>query len=1282
MKRTSLSLLAATFCVMLPGLLSANPVISEFVASNDGSHLDEDGDASDWIEIKNNSSSPISLNNWKLSDDASLPGKWSFPEISLGPGEHLIVFASGKNRAQSNAELHTNFSLSQSGEYLALTAPDGSVASEFAPSYPPQETGSSYGVSTPSNEVVLISEDDACKAYVPDSSYHTLVGDTWKTNTPVFDDSGWLSGTQGVGYDEKTGYDSDIGLDVEAIMSDINPSVYIRIPITSTIDPNNILSLTLRAKFEDGFASYINGVAPANGSSFAPNPVTWNSSTEGGNSPESQAGVFQEFDLSDTIPHLVAGNNNLLAVQGLNAAAGSSDYLFRAELVAQVADAGATTTGYFDTPSPGTINGSTTYAGLLGDTSFQVGRGFYYTLFNETVTCDDPGSTIIYTTDGTLPSLTNGTKVPASDEFSTPLAIVPIHTTTTLRAIAIKEGYRPTNVDTQTYLFLNDVLKQDGDGLPIYERASTDPNYRGPAVWDYEMDGQIIHDPRYANLIDDLQSLPTLSITMPVEDIWGSNGIYRNQTMEGSAWERECSVEIIHPDGSPGYQVNGGLRMQGSGSRARSVGKKSMRIAFRKDYGSSRFKYPLWGSTGPTEVSNIVLRGSYFDSWTVHSDSGTMEGVSRTSALQFRTHYATLAHARTGNLTVASNWVHLYINGQYWGPYNTHERPDGEFAELHNGGDESDYTVIKTKGELIQGTKTAWNALMTLCNNYTGGFDATQHQQILDQIDQDQFIDYMFANIWGANNDWPHNNWYVHRNDTLNGPFLFYIWDPEHYIWTNSDRTGVSDSGSPGIIYDRLRRGPEFQVHFGDRVHKLMFNDGVYSLANMLTLFQDIAEELEPAMNCESARWGDEHADTPYNTIDHWLPQVAYRKNTWIPARQTTVLNQLRSRNLYPDTAAPVFSQHGGTILSGYPLTMSNPDDVGNIFFTTDGSDPRLTGGSNSTSAQTYSGPVTLEPGPQGITVKARVKNSNGEWSALNEAHFTIGAQPSTSTLVISEFNYNPGEPTSAESNAGFTDNDDFEFIELLNTGSTTLDLRNLAFDNNIEGIDFDFTNVPTPLLTPGSRIVLAKNSAAYAFRYGNSEQVAGNYSGKLSNGGETITLLHRGSPMIAFAYNDKYPWPISADGQGTSLVLINPMSNPDHGLADNWRASGTTHGTPESKEVLPESPALPLADANGNGRADLIDYLIIGRPQTGMHNLGGVEHYQTLTFTINPLAEAARASVQYSENLSQWSSADSDIDLISETFNGDGTITYQWQCLTPQSTGKCQFMRLKVEQR
>ena len=117
------------------------------MAANDSVLADEDGEFSDWIEVHNPDSAPISLAGYHLTDNATNLNKWTFPAVTLNPGAYLVVFASGKNRVDPAGRLHTDFQLSADGEYLALVAPDGlTVISAFAPAYPPQFENVSCGL--------------------------------------------------------------------------------------------------------------------------------------------------------------------------------------------------------------------------------------------------------------------------------------------------------------------------------------------------------------------------------------------------------------------------------------------------------------------------------------------------------------------------------------------------------------------------------------------------------------------------------------------------------------------------------------------------------------------------------------------------------------------------------------------------------------------------------------------------------------------------------------------------------------------------------------------------------------------------------------------------------------------------------------------------------------------------------------------------------------------------------------------------------------------------------
>ena len=120
-------------------------VVSEFMADNTITLLDEDGDSSDWIELHNRTSVVVDLGGWALSDNRSDPRRWTFPAVTIGPGERLVVFASGKDRRTATNELHANFRLARTGEFLGLTDGNGTLVDGFGAVYPPQASDLSFG---------------------------------------------------------------------------------------------------------------------------------------------------------------------------------------------------------------------------------------------------------------------------------------------------------------------------------------------------------------------------------------------------------------------------------------------------------------------------------------------------------------------------------------------------------------------------------------------------------------------------------------------------------------------------------------------------------------------------------------------------------------------------------------------------------------------------------------------------------------------------------------------------------------------------------------------------------------------------------------------------------------------------------------------------------------------------------------------------------------------------------------------------------------------------------
>jgi len=127
-------------------------LISEILASNLDGLKDEDLEPEDWLEIYNRGSTTVNLAGWSLTDDPELPGLWVFPSGTLGPGQYMIVFASGKDvkNPTGTNRFHTNFQLSGDGEFLGLYNGDSPrlLVSAFGAGYPEQRNDNSYGRDT------------------------------------------------------------------------------------------------------------------------------------------------------------------------------------------------------------------------------------------------------------------------------------------------------------------------------------------------------------------------------------------------------------------------------------------------------------------------------------------------------------------------------------------------------------------------------------------------------------------------------------------------------------------------------------------------------------------------------------------------------------------------------------------------------------------------------------------------------------------------------------------------------------------------------------------------------------------------------------------------------------------------------------------------------------------------------------------------------------------------------------------------------------------------------
>jgi hypothetical protein len=604
---------------------------------------------------------------------------------------------------------------------------------------------------------------------------------------------------------------------------------------------------------------------------------------------------------------------------------------------------------FFGIPTPAEQNNEA-YLGKVEAPEFSNERGFYDTPFSVTIATETEGADIYYTLDGSNPNqLTVRGVIFFGEVYNSP---IPINGTTCLRAVATKPGWLPSDVVTNTYIFLDDVIRQ-----PAHPAGF--PNSWGGRTADYAMDPDVVDNPAYSSEIkDDLLSTPSVSIVIPNEDFFGSEGIYANPSQYGDQWERAASIEWIDPNTGENFGVNAGLRIHGGPySRSGNI-KNALRVIFRSEYGLSKLDYPLFPDTEVTTFNTLALRSIWNYSWTGHCG---MSGPRNADYL--RDVFARDTVRDMERLTPRGRPVQIYINGLYWGLYIMTERPDEYFAADHLGGDREDYDVLEAPsgygGSTIMTVKSgsgqatqAWNELFSMADRDLSIRE--NYEAIQTRADIPAMIDYMLMIYYVGSRDAPvflgdqrtPRNFYAIRLREPARPFTFVPWDTEWALeYATENRVNLVGVWNPHYLISRLAANSEFKMLMADQIHKQFFNEGALTRLSATQRYLARADEIYGAIVGESARWGDEPRPSRAYTRDvEWSDEVNRLVNEYFSTRTETVINQLRQAGFYPSVDAPVFNingayQYGGMISDGDLLSMSAP--AGTIFYTLDGSDPR-----------------------------------------------------------------------------------------------------------------------------------------------------------------------------------------------------------------------------------------------------------------------------------------------------------------------------------------------------
>ena len=1086
-------------------LLDAEPMISEFMALNQDTLLDGDGNDSDWVEIYNAGDMPANLAGWHLTDDADDLQKWAFPDVVIGSGGFLVVFASGQaidDYVDAGGNLHTNFRIRGGGEYLGLIAPDGSAVSEFAPEFPEQREDISYGIGQQVSGDTVVNlgprfmtnptpgarNEEGVLGFVEPprfSEEHGFFGNPFQveitTDTPEATIT-FTTGGKTPGFDFPatsadpsmliTGQPNSGSLDLSGGWVHMNadglgvPFVFHR-----PLDPENMNDRSDSGDRTLEFFLKPRGTGITRGTLFWTNGDPADAPTNEGRGAFADQNRFRiDWGAGDE-PVLDGNFAWFFSPDRVSAADGAiSDRFARRNLLTMnewnhVAIVRRDTGTHFEwtwfvngNPGPEetrltireapnavawTISGRPADAGTLDMVvdeirfSSQALAPEHFLNAQPDANNPAPDATVAYyrfeeeagrdivdsvsgQVHGTImdaatlaPIATPQPDAPIEQVYTGP---IPISGTTTLRAVAEKEGYLPSTVTTQTYLFTADVIQQDLASAVAVGFPATRPLFER---LDYEMDPDIVNHRKWGPQLEPaLESIPTLSLVTDIEHLFDRfTGLYTNPQNRGRAWERPVSVELINPDGSPGFQIDAGIRIRGGISRRVENPKHSFRLFFRSEYGDPVLDFPLFGSEGVDEFKKVDLRTSQNYSW-------AFDGLRQNTFL--RDVFSRDTQGALGQPYTRSRFYHLYINGKYWGLFQTQERSEAAYAESYFGGNRDDYDVVKSGGQVtnwsVEAADGNLDAYFRLHEASKRGFtdneayfrvqgmhaNGSRDPQSERLLDVDNLIDFMLIEYFTGDRDGPGSRFVIPRTNNFYG--IYNRTAPDGFKWFHHDNEITFDVGeenmvtpfvthhrdfnesdshhfNPHWLHEVLMENPEYRQRFADRAQKHFFHGGALAQDESMARLNERAATIETAIIAESARWGDSSHEPAY-TRDDWLAAVARLRQS-LSGRTNTVLSQFRQVGWLPTIDAPTFNQHGGAVVRGFQLTISNPDNAGAIYYTRDGTDPRSIGGSLAGGGVLYDGtPLTIDTNQ---VVMARVLHGD-EWSAVKEAEFVVQA--------------------------------------------------------------------------------------------------------------------------------------------------------------------------------------------------------------------------------------------------------------------------------------------------
>ena len=1148
--------------------------LSEIAASNDNGETDSDGDYSDWVEIANSGPIAVNLGGWHLTDDALAPRKWEFPPVILDAGAHLLVFASGKDRDNPAAELHTNFSLAAEGEYLAITDGAGLVVDSLVT--PPQERDHSYGSLTdaPGSPRVHFATPSPREPNDPDEAM---------ADPPVISPSGRAFTTE-VTVTLSAAEDAEIRytLDGSPPQAGISPlytgpmvlpdSTRVR---AQAFAPGRRASLVSA----EGYLRISSEVAAR--TSNLPLMIL---DDFGAGAPNAKtAAHWMVFDPASN------GRSSPLAPPSVSSAA---EMKIRGSSTVTAAKY-----SLFVEAQTASGNGrSVSPAGLPADADWvlQAPYEFDRALIRNSLAYALGNATGRYaprTRQVELYLKTNGGTVTAADYFG-------VYTLTE----RIERGEDRVPV---TKLNPGDVTDPAVSGGYLFKIDRADPGDTGFAAA-----GRLLYwvDPKEDNVATEQQNwlkgyLNAWWQTLNAPDFY--------DPVSGYASRAEVDSFVDHHLLNTSMKNVDAFRLSAYFFKDRR-GKinagplwdfdRSMDSTDDRDDKSDTWcgdKNPLGDQGtdffGDPWYARMFRDGNFGQRWIDRWEELRKGALSPAAAGgEIDRQAAELMEAAPRNF---ERWPGRAPRFGGWNGEVEHLRTwllhrmawmDGRFtrppaASLPGGRVTAGTTVSLTSPSLV---KPGVRIFYTLDGIDPRLFDTTHGQEIVTTsfIGSDHPVRARVpaadpGPAWRDGSAYDDSSWLAGENG------VGYDDQPTYNAFIKTNLEGPQEERRMKGVRQTCLIRYHFQTDAATLAAltfvrlRARYDDGFAAWINGVKIPGDLAPANPPWDAGATANHPDDDA---MQYIDF---EVADFASVLRPGENVLAVQALNF-GLYSTDFLFQAELVGGYVPAEAPEV--HPDAI------------------------EYTGPITVSstshlmartwdpsaPSVPGVYEQAGGTPTFSRWSAPLRLSFLTGTQaPGPGSLRISELLYRPLPPSSAENAAGFSSRGDFEFLELRNTGATTLDLTGVRVEGDVSAL---IAPGPHAVLPPGGTVLLVADPAGFALRFGAGLNVAGAYQGQLHDSGATLRLVSAdGALLEEITWSDLPPWPQAADGGGPSLERVDFLTSD----AAAWRASLDPGGTPDGRGAqtyalwrqrhFPEGgPASgPNDDSDEDGLANLFEY-------------------------------------------------------------------------------------------